>query len=196
MGRYCFGPGCNNGNPSVEKVRVGPKPTYHAFPEDDDKRLEWVRKTPKTPKEVTLQNSKGKYLCGLHFHPSSYRTEKSDQRNARGAEQKKKILLPDALPVVWPGLAEYLSSPESKPRPTTLSTSEKRIEAEIQRKEEEERKSTINFVSLSHFETVVKEKLGRDFSIVKQGGNIGVFRIDLSEDPTIENHMKSRSLRT
>ena len=53
-------------------------------------------------------------------------TDKQSRRKVRKGELVLWKLKPDAVPSVWPGLPNHLTTPPPNPRPTTLATSETR----------------------------------------------------------------------
>ena len=123
----CVAPNCDTGLASVERARIGKKPSLHRFPADVSRKTEWLRAIPQC---ITLRDSSR--LCSLHFTRDCYRSEKTDQREERGGELHKDLLKLTAVPSIWPNCPSYLSRwPEE--RRTSLGTSEARHDVVVKR---------------------------------------------------------------
>ena len=100
---------------------------------DPEKRSRWIACVPN--ENWYVSKTQKLHFCENHFRPEDVITKSTDSNNRRKRKKgsdslKRKRLKADALPCIWPG-APHLSKLTS-PRPTSLSSSESRLENQIQ----------------------------------------------------------------
>ena len=92
-------------------------------------------------------------ICHKHFLPKDYESERTDKQSRRKVRKGELVLWklkPDAMPGVWPGLPNHLTTPTPNPRPTTLATSEARQlnDQAVEERREHDRLAEDSFLSL------------------------------------------------
>ena len=106
MGWKCCVPKCRSGYDS--QTLGTSKISFHRFPSDQESKQKWIRNIPRQQWEPN-DNSR---VCSLHFKEGDFQVESKDkrerQKKARNNETlAKKVLLPDAVPSVFPHIPDY-----------------------------------------------------------------------------------------
>ena len=127
------------------------KSAWHKFPDDKARRGMWKSKILREIWDVTDHTR----ICRKHFLPKDYESERTDDKQSRRKVRKGELVLwklkPDAVPSVWPGLPNHLTTPTPNLRPTTLTTSEARQlnDQAVEERREHDRLAEDSFLSLS-----------------------------------------------
>ena len=75
---------------------------------NDSMKSRWLRAIPRK----NWMPNKNSVVCSLHFNDSDFVTDRADSNISRGINReklKKRTLMEDAVPSVFPGLPCYLS---------------------------------------------------------------------------------------
>ena len=125
----CCVPSCQSGyksNSSQEIVSTGRPITFHKFPEDETRRMKWIRAIHRD----NFTPSASSRVCSLHFHDTDFLESSADSnsyRQRQGTALKRRYLQTDVIPSKFPHLPSYLSRDPVIPRPET-ATSTARLE--------------------------------------------------------------------
>ena len=197
MPNRCQAPRCDYNYDSEIKKRESQEPEdrrgVFEYPKpgtDPVKRKQLLQSIPRD--EWDPSEAKSVFLCEAHFRPEHVISTSTDSNNRRKRNKsttklKRKRLTDDAVPCIWPGAPEYLST-VTTPRPTTCSSSEAR-EENVRRHLEEVENARIardTFTSLDELESK-EEQLNIPDGVIKTKTDDSVlfFKLSSEEVPSI-----------
>lgn len=108
MGFKCCVPNCRSGYESKKKSNTNCIISMHSFPLNNENLLNmWCRRIPRRNFIPTVNHR----VCSLHFQHSDFSIEHADTNKWRkpNGTLKRRILLKNAVPSIFPGLPSYLS---------------------------------------------------------------------------------------
>ena len=126
MGFKCCVPECRtgyDGPPGASNLSM------HMFPsKEPDLRQQWIRNIHRDDQEPTLNHR----VCSLHFRDNDFQIDSKDKKINRKERPndglKKRVLLPDAVPSIFPDLPKYfnIDVPEQRSESTSKEARFKR----------------------------------------------------------------------
>ncbi|XP_047108465.1 THAP domain-containing protein 5-like [Schistocerca piceifrons] len=187
MPEKCCAPGCNsNYKSSKEEGYI----SVFRFPTEEENRKRWTRNIPR--KDWTPSNRS--VVCIKHFEEcdvSRVEIYKDSDGSCHEFPRQRPLLLPEAVPKIFPGLPSYLNKVQP-PR---------RCDPEIRRKrarheEEEKNKAMLSEDIIANFQCLCAEYQDRINSVGKwsvsvKENKIFFYTIDFSEDiPQVKASME------